>query len=208
MLYAPLSEKQRELYDAVVRGGLRTLLIGDEPDDEADAEATDAQPEEEEGKSSRKLRKRDKKKYDVDGNDDEYFKRLENGQVHGIKQRDTGKDTAALGRDHAYKTRGSILLVFARPSLIIFYVVVKNINNMHLQMPIMQLRKVCSHPFLFDWPLDKNTKQPVINEDLVNASGKMMVLERLLDELFRRGHKVLVFSQFKTMLDVIEVCVY
>lgn len=186
VLYAPLSEKQRELYDAVVRGGLRTLLIGDEPDDKADAEATDAQPEEEEGKSSRKLRKRDKKKYDVDGNDDEYFKRLENGQVHGIKQRDTGKNTAALGRDHAYKTR------------------VKNINNMHLQMPIMQLRKVCSHPFLFDWPLDKNTKQPVINEDLVNASGKMMVLERLLDELFRRGHKVLVFSQFKTMLDVIE----
>lgn len=32
-----------------------------------------------------------------------------------------------------------------------------------------------------------------------------MVLERLLDALFARGHKVLVFSQFVTMLDVIEV---
>lgn len=69
----------------------------------------------------------------------------------------------------------------------------------------MQLRKVCSHPFLFDWPLDEWTNQPVVDEQLVDASGKMMILERLLDELFARGHKVLVFSQFVTMLDVIEV---
>ena len=76
---------------------------------------------------------------------------------------------------------------------------------MHLQNVVMQLRKVCSHPFLFDWPLDEWTNQPVVDEQLVDASGKMMVLERLLDELFARGHKVLVFSQFVTMLDVIEV---
>jgi ATP-dependent DNA helicase len=44
-----------------------------------------------------------------------------------------------------------------------------------------------------------------VDEQLADASGKMMVLERLLDELFARGHKVLVFSQFVTMLDVIEV---
>jgi ATP-dependent DNA helicase len=44
-----------------------------------------------------------------------------------------------------------------------------------------------------------------MDEELVDASGKMMVLERLLDALFARGHKVLVFSQFVTMLDVIEV---
>lgn len=76
---------------------------------------------------------------------------------------------------------------------------------MHLQNVVMQLRKVCSHPFLFDWPLDEWTNQPVVDEQLVDASGKMMILERLLDELFARGHKVLVFSQFVTMLDVIEV---
>lgn len=81
----------------------------------------------------------------------------------------------------------------------------KKVNNMHLQNVVMQLRKVCSHPFLFDWPIDEWTNQPVVNEELVDASGKMMVLERLLDELFARGHKVLVFSQFVTMLDVIEV---
>ena len=32
----------------------------------------------------------------------------------------------------------------------------------------------------------------------------MMLLERLLDELFATGHKVLVFSQFTTQLDIIE----
>jgi ATP-dependent DNA helicase len=76
---------------------------------------------------------------------------------------------------------------------------------MKLQNTVMQLRKVCSHPFLFDWPLDPVTHQPMLNDDLVNLSGKMMVLDRLLRELFSRKHKVLLFSQFTTMLDIIEV---
>jgi len=76
---------------------------------------------------------------------------------------------------------------------------------MKLQNTVMQLRKVCSHPFLFDWPLDPNSRQPILNDELVDASGKMMVLDRLLSELFKRKHKVLLFSQFTTMLDIIEV---
>jgi ATP-dependent DNA helicase len=31
----------------------------------------------------------------------------------------------------------------------------------------------------------------------------MLLLNRLLDALFDKGHKVLIFSQFTTMLDVI-----
>jgi ATP-dependent DNA helicase len=83
--------------------------------------------------------------------------------------------------------------------------VVKQVNSMKLQNTVMQLRKVCSHPFLFDWPFDPVTREPVVNEQLVNASGKMMILDRLLSELFSRGHKVLLFSQFTTMLDIVEV---
>jgi hypothetical protein len=45
----------------------------------------------------------------------------------------------------------------------------------------------------------------VMDEELVDASGKTMVLEWLLDALFAPGHKVLVFSQFVTMLDIIGV---
>lgn len=82
---------------------------------------------------------------------------------------------------------------------------VKKINNMRLQNTVMQLRKVCSHPFLFDWPVNHQTMQPILNHELITASGKMMLLEQLLDELFETKHKVLLFSQFTTMLDIIEV---
>lgn len=76
---------------------------------------------------------------------------------------------------------------------------------MRLSNVIMQLRKVASHPFLFDWPIDYATGQPVVNKNLVEASGKMLLLNRLLDALFARKHKVLLFSQFTSMLDIIEV---
>ena len=63
---------------------------------------------------------------------------------------------------------------------------------MHLQNVVMQLRKVCSHPYLFDWPVDSSNEY-ILDEQLVNVSGKMLLLNRLLDELFKRKHKVLVF---------------
>ena len=65
------------------------------------------------------------------------------------------------------------------------------------------IEQISSHPFLFDWPSDPKTNELVVNDDLVNASGKMLLLNRLLDALFDKGHKVLIFSQFTTMLDVI-----
>ncbi|KAL9932782.1 hypothetical protein V8E36_008481 [Tilletia maclaganii] len=80
----------------------------------------------------------------------------------------------------------------------------KEINNLHLENIVMQLRKICCHPFLFDWPVDRNAGIKVVNEDLIHASGKMLMLNRLLDALFARGHKVLIFSQFTTMLDIME----
>ena len=41
-------------------------------------------------------------------------------------------------------------------------------------------------------------------EDIVEGSGKMQVLDRLLEKLKSRGHRVVLFSQFNIMLDVIE----
>ena len=80
----------------------------------------------------------------------------------------------------------------------------KSISNMKLMNVVMQLRKVCNHPFLFEWPIDKATGLPVLSEELLNSSGKMLVLDRILPALFDRGHKVLIFSQFTTMLDIIQ----
>ena len=80
---------------------------------------------------------------------------------------------------------------------------VKTINGMKLQNVVMQLRKICNHPYLFDWPIDPETDQYLISEDLIANAGKMMLLEKLLQELFERDHKVLIFSQFTTILDII-----
>ncbi|EFP90631.2 uncharacterized protein PGTG_16657 [Puccinia graminis f. sp. tritici CRL 75-36-700-3] len=80
----------------------------------------------------------------------------------------------------------------------------KSVNQMKLLNMVMQLRKVCNHPWLFDWPIDPKTGEQLVGEGLVSASGKMLLLDRLLKGLFDRGHKVLVFSQFTSMLDIIQ----
>ncbi|TFY77398.1 hypothetical protein EWM64_g6613 [Hericium alpestre] len=188
ILYAPLSERQREIYDAIVRHDIRRLLVGARPDLEDEHELREDDVAEDE-KPDRKLRKQERRNYDVgesDDDDDAYFEALERGRVQDIRQQEPEKSVEQLGKEYAYKT------------------MLKKVNNLHLENVVMQLRKVCSHPFLFDWPLDSRTGQYVVDEQLEDVSGKMMVLERLLEELFKRGHKVLVFSQFTTMLDVIQ----
>jgi ATP-dependent DNA helicase len=67
----------------------------------------------------------------------------------------------------------------------------------------MQLRLVCNstHNFYNPWSMDSGLP---VDETLVTSSGKMLLLDRLLPSLFKRGHKVLIFSQFKTQLDILE----
>eukprot|EP00300_Choanocystis_sp_HF-7_P018736 c20120_g1_i1.p1 GENE.c20120_g1_i1~~c20120_g1_i1.p1 ORF type:complete len:901 (-),score=240.37 c20120_g1_i1:314-2692(-) len=66
---------------------------------------------------------------------------------------------------------------------------------------VMQLRKCCNHPYLFD-----GLEQPpfVTDDRLINASGKMQILDRLLSTLHANGDRVLLFSQMTRMLDILE----
>ncbi|KAG7452973.1 uncharacterized protein BT62DRAFT_925514 [Guyanagaster necrorhizus] len=183
VLYAPLSATQRETYNKVLDGSLRAYLIGREVAKKKSVPAVD--PDE-----PRQLRKKKggRKSYSVDGDDDNYLAMLEHGEVdeRGVKVQEQSHNIEALSKEHQLR------------------VAAKHVNNMRLQNTVMQLRKVCSHPFLFEWPLDAQTHQPALDNRVVDTSGKMMVLDRLLDELFRRKHKVLLFSQFTTMLDIID----
>ncbi|KAJ8130020.1 hypothetical protein O1611_g3612 [Lasiodiplodia mahajangana] len=77
------------------------------------------------------------------------------------------------------------------------------IADKKLGNPLMQLRLVCNTPHNFYNPWAYDTSEP-INESIVTASGKMLLLDRLLPALFKRGHKVLIFSQFKTQLDILH----
>ncbi|KAH6660384.1 SNF2 family N-terminal domain-containing protein [Truncatella angustata] len=77
------------------------------------------------------------------------------------------------------------------------------IKEKKLGNSLMQLRLVCNSPHNFynPWTFDENLE---VDESIVTSSGKMLLLDRLLPELFRHGHKVLIFSQFKMQLDILH----
>ncbi|KAL7990365.1 hypothetical protein Chor_013795 [Crotalus horridus] len=75
--------------------------------------------------------------------------------------------------------------------------------NLKLQNIMMLLRKCCNHPYLIEYPLDSVTQQFKVDEDLVKNSGKTLLLDRMLPELKKRGHKVVLFSQMTRMLDIL-----
>ncbi|MEM7234500.1 MAG: DEAD/DEAH box helicase, partial [Planctomycetota bacterium] len=61
---------------------------------------------------------------------------------------------------------------------------------------LTRLRQVCCHPALVDG--GEGGDGPAA------SSGKFELLMELLDECFEEGHRVLLFSQFTSMLDIIE----
>ena len=66
---------------------------------------------------------------------------------------------------------------------------------------LMQLRKCANHPYLFE-----GAEQPPFTTDerLIQNSGKMVLLDKLLRRLQPKGHRVLIFSQMTRMLDILE----
>lgn len=69
-----------------------------------------------------------------------------------------------------------------------------------LQNLAMQLRKVCNHPFLIEG-LEESVGQP---SALIGHSGKMVLLDKLLAKFSVQNEKTLIFSQFTSMLDLME----
>ncbi|CAM9513996.1 unnamed protein product [Phaeothamnion confervicola] len=68
------------------------------------------------------------------------------------------------------------------------------------------LRKVCNHPALMQEDFSPAALEALSDDDLVRSSGKMALLDMMLTQLkasLAGGHRVLVFSQFVTMLDVL-----
>ncbi|KAJ9054207.1 putative ATPase [Entomophthora muscae] len=81
----------------------------------------------------------------------------------------------------------------------------KNVGGLHLENIVMQLRKVCNHPILFHTPYDKETGEYIYDPvKTLESSGKMLLLDKLLHELIAKDHRVLIFSQFTQIVDIIE----
>lgn len=74
-------------------------------------------------------------------------------------------------------------------------------NRTRMLNMLMQLRKCANHPYLFE---GAETPPFTNDERLVKHSGKMVLLNKLLDKLHKGGHRVLIFSQMTRMLDILE----
>ena len=72
-----------------------------------------------------------------------------------------------------------------------------------LQSLLAQLRKAANHPYLFPGAEDPSNNGTT-GYDLIEASGKMVVLDRLLQKLKKKGHRVCLFSQYTRTLDILS----
>ncbi|XP_072599768.1 probable global transcription activator SNF2L1 isoform X3 [Vulpes vulpes] len=75
-------------------------------------------------------------------------------------------------------------------------------DKMRLLNILMQLRKCCNHPYLFDGA--EPGPPYTTDEHVVSNSGKMVVLDKLLAKLKEQGSRVLIFSQMTRLLDILE----
>jgi len=71
----------------------------------------------------------------------------------------------------------------------------------------MELRKCCNHPFLIHGversEASKRTDGVISSDERTAVSGKMVLLSKLLPKLRTEGHRVLIFTQFVMVLDVL-----
>lgn len=74
-------------------------------------------------------------------------------------------------------------------------------STQSLQNIVMQLRKTCSHPYLFPGIEPEPYEE---GEHLVEASGKLIILDQVLRKLHTSGHRVLLFAQMTHTLDILQ----
>jgi len=68
----------------------------------------------------------------------------------------------------------------------------KGFNN-----TLMQLQKICNHPYLFRELYN-------IDDDIVRASGKFDLIDRILPKLRKSGHRILIFNQMTHVMSIME----
>jgi ATP-dependent helicase STH1/SNF2 len=69
---------------------------------------------------------------------------------------------------------------------------------------IMQLRKLCNHPFVFGEVENQMNPTSTSNDLLWRTSGKFELLDRVLPKYQATGHRVLMFFQMTAIMDIME----
>ncbi|KAJ5480185.1 hypothetical protein N7530_005694 [Penicillium desertorum] len=214
ILYAPLTPEQKDLYREIINGTGRQYLEGKalERLESKSGSSTRSQsmkrkrsgsddatpvksarssgmstPARNGSTSSRRRRRSARQSYNdlSEGEFDEHLRKLELG-IEEEEKKVEPSDTELEEMQQAAN------LKLAK----------KEIGHKKMQNPVLQARLACNSPHNFYWPwMDESSS---VDETLVSASGKMLLLDRLVACLLKKGHKVLIFSQFKTQLDIIE----
>ncbi|KAI4927182.1 uncharacterized protein J4E92_006347 [Alternaria infectoria] len=223
VLYAPLTSMQRELYQAILDGTSRSYLeekaverlsiglssragtplsIRSNNGSLKRKALSSRETPSKSAKTSRagtpasvastRSRGRPKKNYE-EVSDDEYF--------DGLGKEESEEEEQDLSSDaEEERTRAAT-----------FEIAKRQLMQKKLGNPIMQLRLCCNSPYNFFNPFiradtdgaETFASETEPDETIVSTSGKMLLLDALLPELIRRGHKVLIFSQFTTTLDLL-----
>lgn len=226
VLYAPLSTEQRELYNEILHGNSRSYLEdkvvetinsraasgtntpqsiktngkrkaaslasnGTATPNKSAKTSRDSTPATNGTSASKALGRRSKKAQNYSEiSDAQYFAHLSDEQ---------SQNPSSSSESEATHTRAATLALAK-----------KEISQKKLQNPIMQLRLCCNSPHNFYDPFPDEDEQGSSSVDysaLTSASGKMQLLDRLLTALLAspENHKVLIFSQFKTQLDLLSL---
>uniref|UniRef100_S4RN91 Chromodomain helicase DNA binding protein 9 n=1 Tax=Petromyzon marinus TaxID=7757 RepID=S4RN91_PETMA len=87
-------------------------------------------------------------------------------------------------------------------------------NLPNLMNTMMELRKCCNHPYLINGAEEKILSDfreahgadvpDFYLQAMVQAAGKLVLIDKLLPRLREGGHKVLIFSQMVRCLDILE----
>ncbi|XP_022754460.1 CHD3-type chromatin-remodeling factor PICKLE-like isoform X2 [Durio zibethinus] len=74
---------------------------------------------------------------------------------------------------------------------------------------VMELRKLCCHPYMLEGVEPDIEDANEAYKQLLESSGKLQLLDKMMVKLKEQGHRVLIYSQFQHMLDLLEdYCTY
>lgn len=76
---------------------------------------------------------------------------------------------------------------------------IKNANNQ-----LMQLRKICNHPFVYEEVENIINPRSETNDIIWRVAGKFELLDRILPKFKQTGHRVLIFFQMTQIMDIME----
>lgn len=78
-------------------------------------------------------------------------------------------------------------------------ILIKGVNNQ-----LMQLRKICNHPFVYG-EIEQLLHPLIDTNDLIwRIAGKFELLDRILPKFKETGHKVLIFFQMTQIMNIME----